>query len=159
MTAGDRSRSTLGLSSSSASASRSGSETQSATFDIGKLRLELSASPGAARLVVMGNGARDTYVVDPSVLARWAALTKKLLSLQPTGRESERVEFRAPFLFDREGRTSIAFEGLLSAQGVNYRLLVAGATDKIAGLMTTRDVVEGVVEAALGTASVAQRAS
>jgi hypothetical protein len=70
-----------------------------------------------------------------------------------------RVEFRTPYLIDREGRQSIAFEGLVSELGVSYRLLVTGAKNKVAGLMIERDVVRGVVEAAGGAALLAQRAS
>jgi len=132
---------------------------QSALFEIGGLRLEFSASPGAARLVVSGDGARDTYVVDPSALAHWAASTEKLLTLRAMPEAAARVEFRAPFLIDREGRESIAFEGLVSELGVSFRLLVTGARNKVAGLMIEPEVVRGVAEAAGGAALVAERAN
>jgi len=67
------------------------------------------------------------------------------------------VEFRTPFLVDREGRASIAFEGLVSEHGLSHRLLVTGAEGRVAGVMTTREVVRGVAEAAAGAVLVAQR--
>jgi hypothetical protein len=133
--------------------------TQSATFEIAGLTLVLSAAAGAARLVVSGNGARDTYVVDPGALSQWAVATKKLLALTPIPTSADRIEFRAPFLSDREGRPSIAFEGLVSEESVTYRLLVTGAQDRVAGLMTSLEILRGVVEAASGAALVARRAT
>jgi hypothetical protein len=130
--------------------------TQSASFDVGALRLELSAAPGATRLVVATDNARDTYVVDPAALASWAAATAKLLTLEPATDRDERAEFRAPFLIDRESRASIAFEGLVSEIGVSYRLLVHGAEERVAGLMTTAAVIRGVCEAAKGAGSLAR---
>lgn len=159
MIADDRSGPASGVSSSAAAARRGDAETQSASFEIGGLRLELTASPGAARLVVSADGARDTYVVEPLALSDWAGSTEKLLTLHAVPNPAARVEFRTPYLIDREGRQSIAFEGLVSELGVSYRLLVKGAKNKVAGLMIERDVVRGVVEAAGGAALLAQRAS
>ena len=156
--ADDRSGPLAGLSSSAGSVPRTPGETQSASFAVGSLRLELTASPGAARLVVGDARAKDTYVVDPESLAAWAAATRKLLALRPAKNASDRMEYRAPFLFDREHRASIAFEGLVSEYAVTYRLLVSGASEKVAGLMTTAEVVRGVAEAADGAGTVARNA-
>ena len=156
MVADERSGSLSGLSSPPTSPPRSDAETQSASFHVGELQLELTAAPGAARLVVSGDGARDVYVVDPSTLAAWAEATAKLLSLSAVEEPAARVDFRAPFLIDREGRESITFEGLVSEHGVSYRLLVSGASDRVAGLITTADLVRGVVEAARGAVLVAR---
>jgi hypothetical protein len=153
----NRSSSLSNLSPSSAGSSPSGDRrAQTAAFDIGALRLELKAAPGATRLVIAGDGTRDSYVVDPLALASWAGMAIKLLDLKPASRREERVEFRTPFLVDREGRSSIAFEGLVAEDGVMYRLLVTGASARIAGIMTTRDVVHGVAEAAAGAVLVAR---
>jgi len=129
----------------------------SATFEIVGWSVELSASPGAARLVIMGDGVRDTHMVEPSALAAWATATTKLLSLQPAGSARGRAAIRAPFLVDREGRPSIAFEALLSEQGVGYRLLVRGEQKPLASLVTTEDVVRGMAQAAAGIGMVARR--
>jgi hypothetical protein len=154
--ADERSGPRSGVSSVRVDAPRADAETQSASFDVGELRLELSAAPGAARLVVATDDARDTYVVDPAALAAWAAATAKLLTLEPATDPDERAEFRAPFLIDRESRASIAFEGLVTESGVSYRLLVHGAGERVAGLMTTGAVVRGVCEAAKGAGSLAR---
>lgn len=156
MVADERSGPISGVSSVRVDAPRADAETQSASFDVGGLRLELSAAPGATRLVVATDDARDTYVVDPSALAAWAAATAKLLTLEPATDPDGRAEFRAPFLIDRESRASIAFEGLVSESGVSYRLLVHGAGERVAGLMTTAAVVRGVCEAAKGAGSLAR---
>jgi hypothetical protein len=140
------------------SSPRTGAASQSASFGIGALSLELSAAPGAARLVVSDTASRDIYVVDPSALASWSSAVRKLLDLATATNPSERVEFRTPFLIDREGRASIAFEGLVSELGLSYRLLVNGAEGRVAGVMTTSDVVRGVAEAAGGAVLLAQRA-
>lgn len=158
MIADDRSGPGPGVSSSTATPRRADAEMQSASFEIGGLRLDFSASPGAARLVVSGDGARDTYVVEPSGLADWAGSTEKLLALREVPDSAARVEFRTPFLIDREGRESIALEGLVSELGVSYRLLITGAKNQVAGLMIETEVVRGVVEAAAGAAALAQRA-
>ena len=152
----ERSGPISGVSSVRADAPRADAETQSASFDVGKLRLELSAAPGAARLVVATDEARDTYVVDPDALASWAAATAKLLTLEPATEPGERAEFRAPFLIDRESRASIAFEALVSGNGVNHRLLVLGAEERVAGLMTTAVVIRGICEASKGAAALAR---
>jgi hypothetical protein len=122
---------------------------------VGSLRLELSAAPGATGLVVSGDGIRDVYVVEPKALAAWASATGRLLTLMPVLQQSERVEYRTPFLIDREGRASIAFEGLVNEHTVSYRLLITGAEEKVAGLMTTAEIVRQVSEAAVGAVAVA----
>ena len=133
-----------------------GAASQSASFGVGALCLELSAAPGAARLVVSDNTSRDIYVVEPSTLSAWSSSVRRLLDLAAATTRSERVEFRTPFLIDREGRPSIAFEGLVSEHGLSYRLLVYGAEGRVAGVMTTSDIVRGVAEAAGGAVRVAQ---
>ena len=143
----------------SASEPIAGGTTQTASFQVGALRLELSASPGAARLVVAADDVRDIYVVDPAALASWAKGCRQLLSLVRAERASGAAEFRAPFLVDREGRTSIAFEALVSAGAVTYRLLVSGASSRVAGIMTERELIVGVTDAALGAVAVARSAS
>jgi hypothetical protein len=132
--------------------------TQTAAFAAGGFRIELSAAPGAARLVVASGDSRDVYVVDPAALAVWADATRRLLALQPAKRAAEVAEYRAPFLIDCEGRESIAFEGLVSAQAVTYRLLISGATARAARVVTTAELVGGVTEAAAGAVGVARSA-
>jgi hypothetical protein len=134
-----------------------GAPPQTACFTVGALQLELTAAPGAARLVVAADGIRDIYVVEPAALAAWATETGRLLTLARATTARQRAEYRAPFLIDREGRESIAFEGLVADRDVSYRLLVSGARARIAGLMTTADVVRQVCEAAAGAASLATR--
>jgi len=148
-----------GLSSVPASLGRSEGDAQSATFDVVGVRLELSASPGAVRLVVSRPGALDTYAIEPAALAAWAIATTKLLSLQAAAAPAGRAEIRAPFLFDREGRASMAFEALVSELGVGYRLLVGDAAESAAGVVTTAEVVRGVAQAAAGAATLARAAS
>jgi len=154
--ADERSGPISGVSSARVDAPRAEGETQSASFDVGGLRLELSAAPGATRLVVATEDARDTYVVDPVALASWATTTAKLLTLEPASGPDRRAEFRAPFLIDRESRASIAFEGLVFESGVSYRLLVHGAEERVAGFMTTAALLRGVCEAASGAATLAR---
>lgn len=132
---------------------------QTAAFTVGALQIELTAAPGAARLVVAGDGARDIYVVEPHALATWASAIGRLLALVPASRPTERAEYRSPFLLDREARPSIAFEGLVGEQAVSYRLLVTGADARIAGLMTTADVIRAIAEAAAGAVVVASAAN
>jgi len=134
-----------------------GAQPQTACFVIGALQIELTAAPGAARLVVAAAGSRDIYVVDPNALAAWAGGTARLLSLARASDATQRAEYRAPFLIDREGRESIAIEGLVTEQAVRYRLLVSGARSKVAGLMTRADVVRQVCEAAVGAAALANK--
>jgi len=128
---------------------------QTAGFRVGALRLELTASPGAARLVVAANGSRDIYVVEPNTLAAWAADVGRLLSLGQATHPSHRADYRAPFLIDREGRQSVALEALVTERAVGYRLLVTGAAGRVAGLMTTAELVREVADAAAGAAVVA----
>jgi len=129
-------------------------DTQSATFDLGDLRLELTASPGAARLVVAADNARDIYVVDPAALADWARGIERLLALAPAPTHRERAEYRSPFLIDREGRASIAVEAQVAAT-VSFRVIVQGAESRVAGIMTSAETVRGVAAAAAGIVSVA----
>ena len=128
---------------------------QTACFFVGGLQIELTAAPGAARLVVAADGCRDIYVVEPNALAAWAADSARLLSLVRAIDRTQRAEYRAPFLIDREGREAIAFEGLVTEQAVSYRLLVSGARASVAGVMTTGDILRQVCAAAVGAASVA----
>jgi hypothetical protein len=148
-----------GLSASPVSATRSEGDTRSATFDVTGIRLEITAAPGAARLVVSSGDDSDVYLVEPAELAGWATATMKLLSLQPAEGPADRVEVRAPFLFDRDGRPSIAFEALASEQGFGYLLLVSGAAEMVAGFVTTAEVLRGVAQAAAGAGTVARPAS
>ena len=154
MVADDRPGPLSGLSSSPPSALRTDGR-QSATFEVLGVRLELSAWPGGARLIIAGDGSSGTYVVDAPALAAWAVATTKLLSLMPARGARDRMAIRAPFLVDREGRPSIAFEALVSESGVGYRLLVCSGTDQPPGLMTTADVVQGMAQAAAGAATLA----
>jgi len=153
--ADDRSGPVSGLSASPTSSVRAERQ-HSATFEIVGWRLELSSSPGAARLVMVGDGARYAYVVEPSALATWATATEKLLSLRPAESARGRAAIRAPFLVDREGQPSIAFEALVSEHGVGYRLLLQGDQEPRASLVTTEDVVRGVAQAAAGVGMVAK---
>jgi hypothetical protein len=131
---------------------------QTASFDVGALQLELTAAPGAARLVVAADGCRDIYVVDPAALAGWATEIARLLSLVRATHPSQRADYRAPFLIDREGRQSVTFEALVTEHAVGYRLLVSGAAGRVAGLMTTPDIVREIAEAAVGAVAVASAA-
>ena len=133
-------------------------DSQSASFAVGELRLELSAAPGAARLIVAAGDVRDVYVVDPGALAEWADSLQRLLRLEPAGSPTERAEYRAPYLIDREGRPSIAVEGLVAEAAVAYRLLISGAESRVAGLMTSVELVRGLAEAASGAVAVARAA-
>jgi hypothetical protein len=125
---------------------------QTASFAVGALQVELTAAPGAARLVVSADGSRDIYVVDPDALAAWAADIGRLLSIRPAADLRHRADYRAPFLIDREGRQSVAFEALVTEQAVGYRLLVTGAAGRLAGLMTTAELVREIADAAAGAA-------
>jgi hypothetical protein len=154
--ADDRARPLADVASTPARAPSAGSETQTASFDVGELRLELSAAPGAARLVVSAGADRDVYIVDPNALETWAVATTKLLSLAPA---VSPAEFRAPFLIDREGRTSIAFEAIVSDSPVAYRLLVSGAAERVARLPTRSELLRDLTEAAVGAVSIARQAT
>ena len=144
-----------GLSAAPASAARPEGDAQSATFDVVGIRLELSATPGSARLVVSRASAVDAYAIEPAAVTAWAVATTKLLSLQPAAVAAGRAEIRAPFLFDRDGRPSIAFEALISELGVGYRLLIGSAAEPAPAVVTTAEVVRGVVQAAAGVGTVA----
>jgi hypothetical protein len=130
--------------------------TQTASFDVPPFRLELSAAPGVARLVVAHGEDRDVYVVDPAALSTWASAFTRLLSLTKWEKPRGSVEFRAPFLIDREGRASVAFHGIVDEHAVMYRLLVCGAESRVVGVPTTADVVRDVAEAVAGAVSVAR---
>ena len=129
--------------------------TQTASFDVPPFRLELSAASGAARLVVAHGDDRDIYVVDPVALGTWANAFTRLLSLDSWGKPRGEVEFRAPFLIDREGRASVAFHGIVNEHGLTYQLLVCGAASRIVGVPTTGDVVRDVASAVAGAVRVA----
>ena len=154
MTADDRASSARNLAPSAESVAASRTDTQTASFDLGDLRVELTASPGAARLVVAAGATRDIYVVDPVALAEWSRGIKRLLLLAPAPTDRERAEYRSPFLIDREGRSSIAVEALVSDL-VAFRVIVQGAESRKAGIMTTAEVVRGLADAAAGIISVA----
>ena len=146
--------------------------TQTASFAIGTLRLDLIAAPGAARVVVSSGDDRDVYVVEPAALSSWARATVRLLSLAPASDTAGGAEYRAPFLIDREGRPAVAFEGVVTAQAVTFRLLslsrgsdpldrdpldrvVIGAESPVSRIVTTADTIRGVTDAASGAAAVA----
>jgi hypothetical protein len=156
----DRSRPTSDLNELTPTASIGSVEgaPQTASFAVGALRVELTAAPGAARLVVSANGSRDIYVVDPDALAEWAAALGRLLSIGPAIDQSHRADYRAPFLIDREGRQSVALEALVTEETVGYRLLVTGAAGRLAGLMTTAELVREIANAAAGAAVLASAA-
>jgi len=154
--ADDRSGPVSGLSSSPPNSVRAEGR-HSATFEVAGWRVELSAGPGAARLVVVGDAARDTHVIEPGALCAWATAITKLLALQPAASARGRAAVRAPFLVDRDGRPSIAVEALLSEQGVGYRLLVGVGQEPLATLVTTEDVVRGMAQAAAGIGMVVRR--
>ena len=135
-----------------------GAEIQSASFEIGGVHLELAATTGGARLIVDVGGARDSHVIDPTALTAWSAATMTLLTLSAASGPDGRAEFRAPYAVDRDGRASIAFEGLVTEHGVGYRLLVARASNAVTGVMTTRELVLAVAEAAAGAAVVIRKA-
>jgi hypothetical protein len=150
----DRSRPTSDLNELTPSASIGSVDgaPQTATFVVGALQIELTAAPGAARLVVSADADRDVYVVDPGALAAWAADLGRLLSIGPAADQGHRADYRAPFLIDREGRQSVALEALVTEQGVGYRLLVTGAAGRLAGLMMTAELVREISDAAAGAA-------
>lgn len=157
--ADDRSAPASAFFRSATSESTAGGTTQTASFAVGALRLDLIAAPGAARVVVSSGDDRDVYAVEPAALASWSRATVRLLSLAPAGDAARGAEYRAPFLIDREGRPVIAFEGLVTAQAVTFRLLVSGAESRVAGIMTTADIIRGVTDAASGAVTVALRAT
>lgn len=155
MAADDRSGPVSGLSSSPKTSVRADNQ-HSATFEVVGWHIELSASPGFARLAIAGNQARYTQLVEPRALAEWAIATTKLLTLRPADSARGRAAIRAPFLLDREARPSIAFEALVSEQSVGYRLLIDGDATPLTTLVTTADVVRGMVQAAAGIGRLAQ---
>src|SRR5687768_9726221 len=83
VTADDRTGSAPKLSPSTQPSALPRGGTQTASFDVGDVRRELAAAPGAARLVVADGTARDISVVDPAALAEWSRAIAWLLSLAP----------------------------------------------------------------------------
>ena len=159
MAADDRSAPVSAFSHAAATESTAGGAAQTASFAVGALRLDLIAACGAARVVVWSGEEREVYVVEPAALASWARATVRLLSLTPAGGAAHGAEYRAPFLIDREGRPAIAFEGLVAAQAVTFRLLVCGAESRVEGTVTTADIIRAVTDAASGAVTVALRAT
>jgi CBS domain-containing protein len=171
--ADDRSAPASDFSHATPTHSTAGGATQTAAFAVGALRVELSAARGAARVVVTSGDDREIYVVEPAALASWARATVRLLSLAPARGAGQGAEYRAPFLIDREGRPAIAFEGLVTTQAVTFRLLtfsrgsdpldpvepvdpvVSAAGSRLAGIVTTADLIRSVTDAASGAATVA----
>jgi hypothetical protein len=156
VTTDDRTGSAPNLSPSVAPPAGARADTQTASFEVAQFRLELTAATGAARLVVVHTGARDIYVVEPTTLANWARSLERLLALTPATGPYQRAEYRSPFLIDREGRASIAFEALVSETGVSFRLMVQEAESRVVGVVTTDGTVREVAEAATGVVSVAR---
>ena len=174
MAADDRSAPVSAFSHAAATESTAGGAAQTASFAVGALRLDLIAACGAARVVVWSGEEREVYVVEPAALASWARATVRLLSLTPAGGAAHGAEYRAPFLIDREGRPAIAFEGLVAAQAVTFRLLrfsrgsapldpldpvVSEAESRVAAVMTTADIIRDVTDAASGAVNVALMAN
>jgi hypothetical protein len=95
-------------------------------------------------------------MVEPGALAAWAVATTKLLSLQPAESARGRAAIRAPFLVDRDGQPTIAFEALVSEYGVGYRLLIGREQGPGASLVTTDDVLRGMAQAAEGIGRIAR---
>jgi hypothetical protein len=95
-------------------------------------------------------------MVEPGALAAWAVATTKLLSLQPAESARGRAAIRAPFLVDRDGQPTIAFEALVSEYGVGYRLLIGREQGPGASLVTTDDVLRGMAQAAEGIGRLAR---
>ena len=155
MAADDRSGPVSGLPSSPTSSVRAEGH-HSATFELVGWRVELSASAGAARLVMVGDGAQYTHLVDPGALSAWAAATMNLLALRPAETARGRAAIRGPFLVDREGQPAVAFEAMVSEHGVGYRMLVRGGEGPLATLVTTEDVVRGMAQAAAGIGRIVQ---
>lgn len=153
----ERSGPASGLSPSASNSVRAEGE-HSATFEIVGWRIELSASIGVARVVMAGDGVQHTHLVHPDALAAWSSATTKLLSLRPAETARGCATIRAPFLLDREGEPSIAFEAMVSEQGVSYRLLMRGGDDPGTSLVTTEDDVRGMAQAAAGLGRVARPA-
>jgi hypothetical protein len=153
--ADDRSGPVSGLSSSPTSSARAEGQF-SASFEIAGWHLELAAYRGSAKLVLSRETERHTHMVEPSALAVWAVAITKLLSLRPAETARGRAIIRAPFIVDREGQPSIAFEAMVSEGGVGYRLLIRRADERLTSLATTEEVVRGLAQAAAGFARVGQ---
>ena len=130
---------------------------RTATFDIGGFRVELAARDGATTLSVSGAEGRNTFLIDPEALDRWADGTARLLGLSSASGPDERADFRAPFLIDAEGRAALAFESVVTEQGVAHRLLVMGQDGRVAALPTSVDHLREMVAAARGAVSFARQ--
>ena len=128
-------------------------DARTATFEIGGYRIELAARERATTLSVSGAEGRNSYLVDPEALDRWAEGTARLLGLSPASSPGERADFRAPFLMDAEGRAALAFESVVTEQGVAHRLLVMGQDGRVAGLPTSVEDLREMVAAARGAVS------
>lgn len=126
---------------------------QTALFAIAKFEVSLVAGAGSATLIIALQANRDEYILDPGALDSWANASARLLELTPAQEPDEQVEFRAPFLFDIEGRAAMAFECAVTQAGTEYRLLVAGAAGDLGLARTTADTVRSVIEAASGAAA------
>ena len=132
------------------------SEARSASFDVGGFRIELTARGGAATLAVTAGEARDSYLIDPETLDRWADGTARLLALSPASGPGGRADYRAPFLMDAEGRAALAFESVVTEHGVAHRLLVMGEGGRVAALAATVDTLSDLIAAARGAVSFAR---
>jgi len=132
-------------------------DAQTASFDIGGYRIELAARHGATTLGVAGAEGRDSYLIDPETLDRWAEGTARLLGLSPASGPDERADFRAPFLMDAEGRAALAFESLVTEHGVAHRLLVMEHDGRVAALPTSVEDLRELVGAARGAVSLARQ--
>jgi hypothetical protein len=132
-------------------------DARTASFDIGGYRIELAARDGATTLHVTGTDRRDSYLVDPEALDRWAEGTERLLGLSPASGPDERADFRAPFLMDAEGRAALAFEAVVTEQGVAHRLLVMAHDGRVAALPTSAEDLRELVAAARGAVSFARQ--
>ena len=131
-------------------------EAQTAAFVVGELSVELTASPGAARLVVNGSDWREVFVVDPATLEAWAGAIARLIELRAAATPSERAEYRSPFLIDCEGRPSVAFEGQVRDDAVTYRVLALGPEAKVRASVVSVEIVRAIAEAASGAIVVAR---
>ncbi len=137
--------------------SRTSSEVaRTATFDLGGYHIEFAARDGLTTLSVSGAEARNSYLIDPETLDRWAEGTARLLGLSSASGPSERADFRAPFLMDAEGRAALAFESVVTEQGVAHRLLVMGQDGRVAALPASVADLREMVAAARGAVSFAR---
>jgi len=131
-------------------------DVQTASFDVGGFRIELTARSGAPTLDVIVGDARDTYAIDPETLDCWADGTARLLALSPASRPGERADYRAPFLMDIDGRAALAFESVVTERGVAHRLLIMGHGGRVAALAASTEMLTDLIAAARGTVSFAR---